>query len=394
MDRTFVETHPWINFRLDLSQAPFSLWMKVGEAESKCEHIAGVALPPRIEKKLQAIYLSKGVHATTSIEGNTLTLKQVREAARGKLTLPRSQEYLAVEVNNVLDVCREIASQIESDEPVRITPELICEYNKRVLNGLDLADDVEPGLIRQYSVGVGTYRGAPWADCSHLLDRLCAWLNDELVPPDESLRFAFALFKAIVAHLYLAWIHPFGDGNGRTARLLEFLILTQAGVPLPAAHLLSNHYNKTRSRYYDELNRSSQGNVGPLPFVAYAIEGFVDGLTSQIKLIRGFQWSVAWENYIHERFRDKTTPAATRQKQLILELPPKLVSRSEIPLISPRVARNYASKNDKTLTRDLNTLITMKLLRKENGKYRPNRELILAFLPKRRGKQAKRPDGR
>ncbi len=38
----------------------------------------------------------------------------------------------------------------------------------------------------------------------------------------------------------MAWIHPFGDGNGRTARLLEFLILARCGmVPLPAAHLLS-----------------------------------------------------------------------------------------------------------------------------------------------------------
>ena len=44
------------------------------------------------------------------------------------------------------------------------------------------------------------------------------------------------LVRAMMAHLYLAWIHTFGDGNGRTARLLEFLILARSGkVPLPAA---------------------------------------------------------------------------------------------------------------------------------------------------------------
>lgn len=56
----------------------------------------------------------------------------------------------------------------------------------------------------------------------------------------------YAIFKAVVAHLYLAWIHPVGDGNGRTARLVEFQILLSSGVPSPAAHLLSNHYNQTR----------------------------------------------------------------------------------------------------------------------------------------------------
>ncbi len=295
-------------------------------------------------------------------------------------------------MQNVLEICQEIDRQIDAAEPVRITPELICGYNGRVLRGLELADGVEPGLLRKFSVGVGRYRSAPWEDCPYLLDRLCTWLNDELIPPSENLRFAFALFKAIVAHLYLAWIHPFGDGNGRTARLLEFLILTQAGVPLPASHLLSNHYNKTRSRYYDELDHSSKGRVGPLPFVEYAIEGFVDGLAQQIRLIRRFQWSVAWENYVHERFRERTTLAATRQKHLILELANKLVSRAEILLISPRVARDYAGKGDKTLTRDLNALLSMKLLRRENRQYRPNRELILAFLPKRREKSAKQPD--
>jgi Fic family protein len=41
----------------------------------------------------------------------------------------------------------------------------------------------------------------------------------------------YAILKAILAHLCLAWIHPFGDGNGRTARLVEFQILIFPGCP-------------------------------------------------------------------------------------------------------------------------------------------------------------------
>ena len=48
---------------------------------------------------------------------------------------------------------------------------------------------------------------------------------------------AEGILKATLAHLYIAWIHPFGDGNGRTARLVEFMLLSRAGVPSPSAHL-------------------------------------------------------------------------------------------------------------------------------------------------------------
>lgn len=66
-----------------------------------------------------------------------------------------------------------------------------------------------------------------------------------------------AILKAIAAHLYLAWIHPF-DGNGRTARLMELRLLLAAGVTTPATHLLSNHYNLTRGEYYRQLDAASR----------------------------------------------------------------------------------------------------------------------------------------
>src|SRR4030065_2907005 len=93
---------------------------------------------------------------------------------------------------------------------------------------------------------------------------------------------AYVIIKAVIAHLYFEWIHPFGDGNGRTGRLVEFQILVSSGVPPPAAPLLSNHYNLTRSAYYRELNLASRSGGDVIPFVCYAAEGFVDGLREQI----------------------------------------------------------------------------------------------------------------
>ena len=92
----------------------------------------------------------------------------------------------------------------------------------------------------------------------------------------DPLAFARGLTRALPAHLYIAWIHPFADGNGRTARLVEYQLLAGSGlVPTPAVHLLSNHYNLTRSYYYRVLDRSSRIRPwSPVEFIAYAVDGF------------------------------------------------------------------------------------------------------------------------
>ena len=63
---------------------------------------------------------------------------------------------------------------------------------------------------------------------------MCEWLNGSAFSGDGAMRIPVAIIKASLAHLYLAWIHPFGDGNGRTARLCEFLVLVTSGVPTSA----------------------------------------------------------------------------------------------------------------------------------------------------------------
>ncbi len=386
--RTYQETHPWIAFDHDLSSAPTILWMLLGEARSKCQHIAGVPLEPDAAKRLYQIYLSKGVHATTSIEGNSLSEEQVEQRIEKRLRLPVSQEYLGKEVDNIVAACNLITKRLMEDPESLLTPELICRFNELTLEGLEVEDHVRPGRYRTESVGVAGYRGAPWEDCPFLVERLCEWLNQRSESKDEGWRFVHAVTKAIFAHLYIAWIHPFGDGNGRTARLIEFLLLAQAGVPRPAAHLLSNHYNKTRDRYYAGLAKSSKAVSGPTDFLVYAVQGFVDGLAEQLAYIRGLEWRVMWENHVHASFRDKDTPAFRRQRHLILDLPEGVTHRGRLALVSTRVAAEYAGKGDRTLTRDVNALIAMELLVRTEGGFKPNRELILAFLPPRIGEPA------
>src|SRR3984957_7859662 len=125
MMRTYEETHPWVSFKLDLRPVPHSLWMLIGEARSKCEHIAGAPLQPEEAGRLYKVYLTKGVHATTSIEGNTLSEEEVQQRIEKSLRLPASQEYLGKEVDNVLDACNQIAQTLTKKPDLKLSPELI-----------------------------------------------------------------------------------------------------------------------------------------------------------------------------------------------------------------------------------------------------------------------------
>jgi Fic family protein len=323
--------------------------------------------------------------ATTAIEGNTLTEEQVLRHLEGKLQLPPSQDYLKQEVDNIIAGCSQISDSIQQGQRLPISVERINQLNEQVLKELTLDDHVIPGRIRTFSVGVARYRGAPHEDCEHLLKRLCEWLNGPLFQPSkEGHRILYATIQAILAHLYLAWIHPYGDGNGRTARLLEFQILISSGVPAPAAHLLSNHYNKTRTEYYRQLDRTSKTGGKVIPFIEYAVQGFLDGLKEQLDSIREQQWDVIWRNYVHESFREQKGVSDKRRRDLVLDLSRHdgWVPRNKLTEISPRIAKAYFNKTSKTLSRDLNTLWEMGLIRGNRMRgYQANKSVILAFLP-------------
>lgn len=355
----------------------------LGECQSKCEHIANVPLRPDTRQRLQLIYLAKGAAATTAIEGNTLTEEQVQLLLQGKLSLPPSQKYLENEVQNIIDACNLMLHSIMAGEVPQLNPDRIKEINRLVLKDLQHESEVIPGKCRAHSVTVGRYLVAPAEDCEYLILKLCDWLNGDDFKPPQGLEISYSILKAVISHLYIAWIHPFGDGNGRTARLVEFQTLIASGVPSPAAHLLSNHFNLTRAEYYRQLDRTSKSGGDMLPFVTYAVQGLWDGLKGQLAMIWEQQWDITWRNYVHEKFRDKSGMTHHRRRHLALDLSRETTS---VPLgsitgISPRIAEEYAHKTKKTLVRDLNELMRLGLIERGPDGYRAKREIILSFLP-------------
>ena len=380
----YSSTHPWLTFSVDFRHAPVSFWTTLGECYSKCEHIAGVPLRPDVAHILHSVYLAKGIGGTTAIEGNTLSEAEVLKHVEGKLEVPPSKEYLKQEIDNILQEQNRMLDRVARQKTLPVSVDRLNDLNKTVLRGLTLDEGVVPGEIRTYSVGVLTYRGAPWQECEYLLGRLCDWLNGKDFEPRAGLSAGhMAILKAIIGHLYIEWIHAFGDGNGRTGRLLEVQILLTSGVPAPACQLLSNYYNQTRKTYLAQLKAASESGGNVIPFIEYALDGFVEGLREQLAYIRRLQMEVAWINYVHEIFGRRNNKTAERQKHLLLDLAARQepIDIAEIDRLSPRLAKAYAGMNPKTWSRDVDVLEKKKFLVREGKTIRANTALIAQFLP-------------
>jgi Fic family protein len=385
-EQTYLRTHPWLTFRLDLAKAPWELWMLLGEVRSKIQHVAQSLLAPETGERLRELYLAKGAHATTAIEGNTLSEAEVAAHLAGQLKLPPSQEYRTREIDNIVRAFNRVVAELMDGGPHELTIARIKDYNRLILDGLALEEGAEAGELAPNRRTVGRYLAPPVEDCDYLMERLCDWLNSgDFHAPDDDLRIPYTIIKAVIAHLYIAWIHYFGDGNGRTARCVELEALLASGlIPTPAAHLLSNHYNTTRDEYYRQLDAASREHAGdPVPFLMYAVRGLRDELRTQLDAVWRQLYSDRWEQYVYQQFGDARTPPHLRQRQLVLDLSkqPVPVPRAALRDLGPKVAAAYANRGDKTLTRDLNALIKRDLVVSERGRYRAKSEKILALLP-------------
>lgn len=384
--RDYKRSHPWITFKLDLEPATWEFWNHIGEAHSKCRHLARTPLSPSMARDMEQAYLAKGARASAAIEGNSLNEEQAVAAVEGKLEVPESQEYLKQELDNVIAALADIEREIHQTGSFDLSPQSLRELNRKVLDGLELEDHVVPGELRTQGIVVGTvYRGAPAQDCDYLVQAMCDWLSGSDFSRDggdHAKDFLFAVLKAVVAHVYIAWIHPFGDGNGRTARLVEFGILAAAGVPSAAAHLLSNHYNQTRTSYYRQLEHASKSGGDLIPFLAYAAKGFVEQLQQQLTSVHGWILQATWTNYVHSLFTGSTA-TAKRQRDLVLALPSDdFVRRANLTALTPSLAEAYATKKSKTVTRDLNSLEQMGLIERTPSGIRARREIMLSFMPR------------
>lgn len=379
-----MRDYPHLRFRRHW-EVSSTVFYQLGQCEATVSAISRMPLRPEYHRRLLEVSLIKGAQATTAIEGNTLSEEEIARVAEGQKLAP-SKEYQEIEVRNVLDAMNRLLDEVTREQlESTITPDLIRRFHEFIGAGLGEHLDAIPGQLRQDPRVVGTYRCPDHRDVPQLMNQLCAWLKQEFHYTSGEQTFQEAVIEAIVAHVYLEWIHPFGDGNGRTGRLLEFYILLRAGLPDVASHILSNFYNQTRPEYYRQLDRAGKTrDLGS--FIAYAVQGLRDGLRETLLTIQQSQYETAWRNYIYGRFAEEKyrKNIFKRQRRLILDMPTETwLTAEKLVLISPKVAAAYSSLSERTLQRDLQALQSMGLLLRKGNRFAANSGVLRHQMPHR-----------
>jgi len=371
-----------ISFRKEWEITVDSAYM-LGECHALVHALTDIPLKPEYRQRLLSLSLRKGAQATTAIEGNTLSEEEIAKIQEG-WSLPPSKEYLQIEVNNILEAFNTLLHEIVTEDKVEIvTPELVKKFHYMI--GKDLGEhfDAIPGRFRDDRRYVGPYLAPEHKYVPELIQNLCVWIGKEFHYKDGQ-NFSTAVVQAIVTHVYIEWIHPFGDGNGRTGRLLEFYILLRAGLPSIVSHILSNFYNLTRPEYYRQLDRARKKR-DLTEFIQYALQGFRDGLKENLNIIQESQLSIFWQHYIYEKFADlRYTKSSVfkRKRALILQMPiNKHFTADELLEITPDVAKRYATVGKPTVARDLKELQELNLIRKEGRSYIANTKVLKDMMP-------------
>ena len=188
------------------------------------------------------------VSGSTGIEGNPLSPAQVDEVLAGAAI--DAQEIHVREIQNynrALDIARDAARRPD----FTWSHEIIHRINAAVMDGLprDTHGDYRRG---DEEVFVGIFAAPSPLLVQGLMDALVAWLQQTAATP--------RLIRSALLHLNLIAIHPFNDGNGRTARILAAMELILEGVPSPELVSIEAYLRRNRDDYVDEL-RTTLGYV-------------------------------------------------------------------------------------------------------------------------------------
>lgn len=229
------------------------------------ERILGATVNVSWIPALQLDSMARNAHSSTAIEGNPLTLEQVRAIEEG-VDVPATERSKR-EVDNYFAGLRHIEKR-SGIEVVR--HEDLFELHGIIAGG-GVMDQGDAGRYRTINVRVGSHFPPAHQDVSALMFELLEWWNKDA--PKLS-----PVISSAILHYRFEDIHPFADGNGRVGRALALWELYRRGFDTQHIFSVDEFYWEDRPRYYGELNAVQSGDGDLSTWIEYCAEGLVQTL--------------------------------------------------------------------------------------------------------------------
>ena len=255
--------------------------------------LEAVRTQPEWIQQLRADSRVKDVLSSVQIEGNSLTREEAFELARGDAPATlRDSEREFLNYLHAFDAIEMLRS--ERDYQVRAAD--LLSLHGMLVQGVRGGDRFA-GRFRKEDVKIGDRQGGstvvhhqppPWTEVEGHVARLLEWLervkvkrtHQQVVAGTED-PWLHPVMVAGIAQHRLVWIHPFVDGNGRTARLFTTLLLYTRGYDFKYLFDLSSYYNRDRDAYYAALRTADRAG----DYTSWLIY-FMGGFSRQMYNIR------------------------------------------------------------------------------------------------------------
>jgi len=252
--------------------------MLISIAETKAV-VERAKILPKNELKLRRQALVRMSHSSTAIEGNQLNIYEVEALVRRKkIDAPERDIF---EVQNYIKALQYIEEVVQEKKP--ITEKVLLKIHKLVTNKTLPKEQSGhyrkmPVYVVRRKLGLPTevmYTGPEAKKVPLLCASLIEWIAESEKKENNP------VIVAGIVHQEIAAVHPFADGNGRTARAMATLILYKRGYDFRRLFALEDYYNKDRPNYYKAINIGKTYFERKIDFTAW-LEYFVAGFKEEI----------------------------------------------------------------------------------------------------------------
>ncbi len=240
----------------------------------------GGSTHPKVFFQLKHIFHTLESIGSARIEGNNTTIAEYIET---KLDGDQAFSEGIREIQNIEKAMEFIEENIK-DYPINKL--FISELHKMIVDGLTPPPagegDHTPGKYRTHNLKIQKSSHLP-PDAIHVepyMNELVDFINKEDSPK-------YDLLKAAIAHHRFVWIHPFGNGNGRTVRLFTYAMLVKTGFNVNVGRIINPTavFCSNRNDYYDNLSKADTGTeLGILDWCGYVLTGLKEEIEKIDKL--------------------------------------------------------------------------------------------------------------
>lgn len=331
----------------------------VGAIDSAREVITHAPLVPAWERRFREEARAKIIHHGTHLEGNDLNLNEVEEILSPETSAtteaPVGRDRDIQEVINYRSVMEYLDSLVTKEGYVTLNRHILEEIHRLTVKGL--LPDGESGhyrsvkvVIRNTSTKEITFRPPSPTEVPFFIEELFTWLSS------EDGKSVHPLLRAGILHYELVRIHPFTDGNGRTARAMALLLLFLEGYEVKKFFALEEYYDTHPEEYYSALQ--SVANSGEL---SQWLEYFTLGISIEFNRVKTLVQKLSLDLHLKSTIGGRQITLSERQIKLVEHIE----RYGEISMGSVRELLPDVSED--TILRDLRDLVGKNLLVKKGS---------------------------